>query len=53
MEKIKGKTCMVEQPSHVKQLSRNHVCKIGLNLKILSLKSKTGLCHKINIFLNP
>jgi hypothetical protein len=27
---------MVEEPSHVKQLSLNHVCKIGLNgLEIL------------------
>ncbi len=31
MLKRKGKTCMVEEPSHVKQLSLNHVCKIGLN----------------------
>jgi hypothetical protein len=30
--KKKGKTCMVEEPSHVKQLSLNHVCKIGLTL---------------------
>jgi hypothetical protein len=28
--KSKGKTCMVEEPSHIKQLSLNHVCKIGL-----------------------
>jgi hypothetical protein len=26
----KGKTYMVEEPSHIKQLSLNHVCKIGL-----------------------
>jgi hypothetical protein len=30
MLKSKGKTCMVKEPSHVKQLSLNHVCKIGL-----------------------
>jgi hypothetical protein len=30
MLKNKGKTCMVQEPSHVKQLSLNHVCKIGL-----------------------
>jgi hypothetical protein len=24
---------MVEEPSHVKQVSLNHVCKIGLNTK--------------------
>jgi hypothetical protein len=30
MLKSKGKTCMVEEPSHVKQLSLNHVCQIGL-----------------------
>jgi hypothetical protein len=28
--KIKGKTCMVENPAHVKQLSLIHMCKIGL-----------------------
>jgi hypothetical protein len=32
MLKSKGKTCMVEEPSHVKQLSLNHVCKVGLSL---------------------
>ncbi len=31
----KGKTHMVEEPSHVKQLSLNPVCKIGLNYCIL------------------
>jgi hypothetical protein len=30
MLKIKRKTCMVNKPSHVKQLSLNHVCKIGM-----------------------
>jgi hypothetical protein len=30
MFKSKGKTCMVEEPPHVKQLSLNQVCKIGL-----------------------
>jgi hypothetical protein len=30
MWKSKGKTCMVVKPLHVKQLSLNHVCKIGL-----------------------
>jgi hypothetical protein len=34
VKKIKGKTCMVGEPSHVKQLSLNHVCKIGLKYKI-------------------
>jgi hypothetical protein len=29
--KARGKTCMVEEPSHVKQLSLNHRCKIGLS----------------------
>ncbi len=28
--KSKAKTCMVEEPSDVKLLSLNHVCKIGL-----------------------
>jgi hypothetical protein len=28
--KSKGKSCMVLDPSHVKQLSLIHVCKIGL-----------------------
>jgi hypothetical protein len=28
--KSKGETCMVEEPSHVKELSLNHICKIGL-----------------------
>ncbi len=32
MLKSKGKTCMVKEPSHVKQLSLNHLCKIGLKL---------------------
>ena len=32
MWKSKGKTCMEEKPSHVKQLSLNHVCKIGLTI---------------------
>jgi hypothetical protein len=27
---MQGEVCMVEELSHVKQLSRNHVCKIGL-----------------------
>jgi hypothetical protein len=31
--KNKGKPHMVEKPSHVKQLSLNHVCKIGFNYK--------------------
>jgi hypothetical protein len=30
--KSKGKTCMVEEPSYVKQLSLNHVCKIWLKM---------------------
>ncbi len=29
--KSKWKTCMVEEPSHVKQLTLNHVCEIGLS----------------------
>ncbi len=28
------KTCMVKEPSHVKQLSLDHVCKIGLKFFI-------------------
>jgi hypothetical protein len=28
------KTNMVEEPSHVKHLALNHVCKIGLKLRI-------------------
>jgi hypothetical protein len=28
--KNKGETCSFEEPSHVKQQSLNHVCKIGL-----------------------
>jgi hypothetical protein len=31
--KSKGKTCMVEEPTHVKQLSVNHMCKIGLTIQ--------------------
>ncbi len=34
MLKIKGKTYMVEEPSHVKQLSLNHLCKIGLSASV-------------------
>jgi hypothetical protein len=30
MLKRKGKTSMVKTPLHVKQISLNHVCKIGL-----------------------
>jgi hypothetical protein len=30
--KSKGETCMVQEPSHVKQLSPIHVCKTGLSL---------------------
>jgi hypothetical protein len=30
----KGETCMVQEPSHVKQLSPIHVCKIGLTLSV-------------------
>jgi hypothetical protein len=30
MLKIKRETCMGYKPSHVKQLSLNHVCKIGM-----------------------
>jgi hypothetical protein len=29
MLRSKGKTLMVEEPSHVKQLSLNHACKTG------------------------
>jgi hypothetical protein len=32
---------MVEEPSHVKQLSLNHVCKIGLILTFAAFISKT------------
>jgi hypothetical protein len=34
IRKRKEKTCIVEEPSHVKQLSLNHVCKIGLKSMI-------------------
>jgi hypothetical protein len=30
LKKNKGETCLVQEPSHVKQLSPIHVCKIGL-----------------------
>jgi hypothetical protein len=30
MLKSKGKPCMVKAPLHVKKISLNHVCKIGL-----------------------
>ncbi len=29
-QKAKIKNCLVEEPSHVRQLALNHVCKIGL-----------------------
>jgi hypothetical protein len=32
LQYVKKGNCMVEEPSHVKQLSLNHVCKIGLRL---------------------
>jgi hypothetical protein len=35
MLKSKGKTHMIKKPSHVKQLSVNPVCKIGLNYCLL------------------
>jgi hypothetical protein len=35
MLKSKGKSHMVEKPSHVKQFSLNLVCKIGLNYCLL------------------
>ncbi len=31
--KLHNLTCMDDEPSHVKQLSPNHVCKIGLKHK--------------------
>jgi hypothetical protein len=46
---------MVGQPSHVKQLSLNHVCKIGLRAKngmqnlICTMKSSVSLTKKINL----
>ncbi len=33
---------MVEEPSNVKQLSQNHVCKIGLKIKGLTLLAILG-----------
>ncbi len=36
MLKSKGKYCMVVDPSHVKQLSPIHVCKIGLMMFLTS-----------------
>ncbi len=35
-KKTKGKPCMVQEPSHVKQLSPIHVCKIGLTSDLLT-----------------
>ncbi len=37
---------MVEEPSHVKQLSLNHVCKIGLNKKNEYLNKKNEYSNK-------
>jgi hypothetical protein len=39
--KSKGETCMVQEPSHVKQLSPIHMCKIGLTCEYLCEFSKT------------
>jgi hypothetical protein len=46
MLKSKEKTCMVEEPSHVKKLSLNHMFQIGLNdLVERNNKSKTGIIY--------
>ncbi len=42
--KSKGKTCMILEPSHVKQLSLTHVCKIGLAL----IKDRVNICKIIH-----
>ncbi len=42
MLKSKGETCMVEEPSNVKQLSLNHVCKIGLNIPMQRIVRAKG-----------
>jgi hypothetical protein len=48
MLKSKGKTCMVEEPSHVKQLSLIHVCKIGLTTwKVAKTTAHQKLIFKV------
>ncbi len=53
MLKSKGETCMVEEPTHVKQLSLNHVCKIGLKpytQRIMCLKGAQAWPSRERIF---
>jgi hypothetical protein len=40
--KNKGETCMVQEPSHVKQLSPIHVSKIGLKMVPITAVNKAG-----------
>jgi hypothetical protein len=42
MLKIQGKTRMAEEPSHIKQLSLIHVCKIGLKVVTNEKKEAVG-----------
>jgi hypothetical protein len=49
MGKSKGETCMVEEPPHVKQLSLNHVCKIGLNIKRNTVERKLMLYSQLSL----
>ena len=44
-KKIQGKTCMVGEPSHVKQLSLIHVCKIGLKKKHIRAYARSILSY--------
>jgi hypothetical protein len=45
MLKSKGKPYKVEEPSHVKQLALNHVCKIGLNKQNMIRISRRHKCR--------
>jgi hypothetical protein len=49
MLKSKGKTCMVEEPSHVKQLSQSQVWKIGLKPVQYYLYKFSILCTESSI----
>ncbi len=54
MLKSKGKTCMVDEPSHVKQLpvSLNHVCKIRLTTGSFAMKKcKPQNCIRVDTFV--
>ncbi len=45
--KSKGKTCMVQEPSHVQQLPLNHMCKVGLILVLLSGAEASSLGSRL------